>query len=80
MQYKQDFDERHPVAQQDNEVPREIDRPWGIYTREWKGWNHSIYPYVKSHQVFLCPSSGKGVDTNNARATNGWRVARQTTP
>jgi prepilin-type processing-associated H-X9-DG protein len=53
MQYNQDYDEKYPFA-------RWKDGPH-------KNWGQAIYPYVKSQQVFACPSN-----TDNTKVM-GWR-------
>jgi prepilin-type processing-associated H-X9-DG protein len=55
MQYTQDYDEKFPYAIRD---------PWGA---ERTSWRQIIQPYVKSTQLFKCPSNS---DTNTD-APNG---------
>jgi len=60
MQYVQDYDEKYPKLNNiiDNQIP---DAPSVIWTRtgtstyNWL-WMTQVYPYVKSAQVFRCPS------------------------
>jgi len=47
MQYTQDYDERFPVG-----LPN-ADGYQGV------GWGGATYPYIKSSQIFLCPSDPK---------------------
>ncbi|RYX85499.1 DUF1559 domain-containing protein [bacterium] len=54
MQYAQDYDETLPAWYNG---PSNVSNA----TTSWK-WNDSIFPYVKSEQVFTCPSDGA---TNN---------------
>ena len=59
MMYTQDYDEKYPRAIQKNERVLEID---GIKDASFSGdrawyWMKIIYPYIKSVQVFRCPSS-----------------------
>jgi len=59
MMYTQDYDEKYPRAIQKNEQVLEID---GINDASFSGdrawyWVKIIYPYVKSVQLFRCPSS-----------------------
>src|SRR4028119_1740562 len=54
MQYAQDYDEQYPMAAYDNFQG---------------GWPLTTQPYLKSLQVFRCPSGG-GAD---AAASTGWR-------
>ena len=53
MQYSQDYDERMVID-------------W-TYNTNGDIWMHRIYPYVKSSQVFQCPS-----DTATAIIPSGW--------
>ena len=53
MQYTQDYDEKLPK--------RCLTDPTGQNTYEAFSWRRQIYPYVKSTQLFACPSN-----TNNA--------------
>lgn len=50
MQYSQDYDEHLPVGG--------VNYP-GSYPNEWMwggGWGAKVYPYIKSVQVYKCPS------------------------
>ena len=47
MQYTQDYDERYPNVHYDSNP----------------GWAYVIYPYVKSEQIYQCPSESKGPPT-----------------
>src|SRR5712692_10058209 len=51
MMYAQDYDETLPV--QPNEVPKF----WLDTARA--NWCQAVFPYVKSRQVYVCPSAGK---------------------
>jgi prepilin-type processing-associated H-X9-DG protein len=42
MQYTQDYDETYPLAK--------------TYSRSPVGWSDAIYPYLRSYQLFQCPS------------------------
>jgi prepilin-type N-terminal cleavage/methylation domain-containing protein/prepilin-type processing-associated H-X9-DG protein len=53
MQYSQDFDERMPMGM--NVKPG---ADWPIENRA--GWAGEVYPYIRSAQVFKCPSDLKG--------------------
>ncbi len=48
VQYAQDYDERY--------VPVENQTCVGSCTNSFNGWPNLIYPYVKSKQIFNCPS------------------------
>lgn len=59
MMYTQDYDELYPRSIQKNEQVLPID---GINDASFSGdrawyWHKIIYPYVKSVQLFRCPSS-----------------------
>jgi len=59
LQYTQDYDEKYPLT---NNIPGN----YGGF--DWGLWMVHIQPYVKSTQLFTCPSSSR--DTNNNRYTN----------
>jgi prepilin-type N-terminal cleavage/methylation domain-containing protein/prepilin-type processing-associated H-X9-DG protein len=53
MQYTQDYDEGLPL-------PKLADSPSTDYGRRWRG---PIFPYVKSAQLFVCPSNTASANT-----------------
>jgi len=53
MQYTQDYDERYPI--QANSFNRNYSTP--ATPTEANNWIRHIHPYVKSWQLFLCPSA-----------------------
>ncbi len=55
MQYLQDFDERFPS--QNSDGPQNYADLTIPENGSTKNWIRSIYPYVKSWQLFLCPSA-----------------------
>src|SRR5689334_25398731 len=57
LQYVQDYDERYPLSRVDNS---------GITRNTWYGM---IQPYVKSTQLFQCPS-----DTNTNSGNSYWQL------
>src|ERR1035438_9360122 len=59
LQYVQDFDEKYP--------PYDTDTVSGRY-----GWVMLIQPYIKSTQVFVCPSDTAPA---NQAASGGWLTA-----
>jgi prepilin-type N-terminal cleavage/methylation domain-containing protein len=66
LQYTQDYDESYPAAglHYDSQLGR--DQALGY------GWAGDIYPYVKSAQVFACPSdSSEMIAPNNTAAYTG---------
>jgi len=66
MMYKQDYDGRFPKAGWgENEV---LPRPDGNGTAG-ASWPLKVWPYVKSLQVFVCPSDGDRVWLGNNQGT-----------
>lgn len=62
IQYAQDFDEKYPG---------------GVYATGYNtgaGWGGQIFPYVKSTQVYVCPSDGKN-DLSTFYQANMYRVS-----
>lgn len=58
MQYAQDYDDRLPM------------RRWNITNGDVYSWRRTIYPYVKSTQVFNCPSNrGNAIFTDDSDLT-----------
>jgi prepilin-type N-terminal cleavage/methylation domain-containing protein len=55
MQYVQDYDEKLPMRQFSDDAPN----AW-IFS-----WRRAIYPYVKSTQVFACPSNPSNSDSTD---------------
>ena len=49
MQYVQDYDEKYPLT-----------NTAGFSGEGWAQWEYRIQPYVKSTQIFRCPSSSRG--------------------
>jgi prepilin-type N-terminal cleavage/methylation domain-containing protein/prepilin-type processing-associated H-X9-DG protein len=54
MQYTQDYDEKLPVSATANTAPYPTNNAASNGT--WL-WMHEIFPYVKSNQLFVCPST-----------------------
>jgi prepilin-type N-terminal cleavage/methylation domain-containing protein/prepilin-type processing-associated H-X9-DG protein len=50
LQYVQDYDEKYPQC-------RSSDIALNGYNNRWAPWHLAIYPYVKSFQVYKCPSN-----------------------
>lgn len=74
MMYTQDHDERYPgvyslINAADTPEDGEV-----LYSG-FQSWQQIIYPYVKSHQLFFCPSgpSQAGVDDGAPPGTNPLR-------
>lgn len=56
IQYVQDFDETFPFAGWGAVVPHVALMPDGHTYRGFVTWPYLLYPYVKSKQVYVCPS------------------------
>jgi len=56
MMYVQDYDGKYPASQSVNGEPRPGNMNWHPGGGTWY-WQHLIYAYVKSDQIFACPSS-----------------------
>ncbi|MCW3062020.1 MAG: prepilin-type N-terminal cleavage/methylation domain [Capsulimonas sp.] len=54
MQYVQDSDENYPLTRNNTATVSTGGTTWGL-------WKVNIYPYIKSTQVFSCPSGVKSV-------------------
>jgi prepilin-type N-terminal cleavage/methylation domain-containing protein/prepilin-type processing-associated H-X9-DG protein len=63
LQYTQDFDERFPAPRQSTPTSDPSYDTWGGETQNDNGtparasWRQKIFPYVKSAQLFRCPSN-----------------------
>jgi len=59
--YAQDYDEKFPSLNSGTVTspPVPSDTAFNLWTPGvyWKSWASDIYPYVKSSQIFLCPSN-----------------------
>ncbi len=66
MQYTQDYDEKYPARVYGNAASNDI--------REAYSWRRTTYPYIKSSQVFSCPSNVRNTvdtfDSDPTRMTN----------
>ena len=70
MQYTQDFDEKLPYLSPNNALANRSDMqlPDGRgFSGRW-AWPLQLYPYIKSQQVFVCPSDP---NPNNGFNDNG---------
>ncbi len=70
MQYVQDYDETYPLNEQNTGLTLYISG-WGGYST----WMYSTHPYVKSVQIYKCPSGA--TPTNDATfglSYNGTRI------
>lgn len=70
-QYIQDYDEKFPIALV------EVGTPDGIFQAGESGWAASMQPYLKSVQIFQCPSetnppSASSAATNAAGYNDYW--------
>jgi prepilin-type N-terminal cleavage/methylation domain-containing protein len=73
MQYTQDYDEEFPPAlycgvwssdYSSRTIDTDPSKPSGVYkvssggtANHWVSWMDAIYPYIKSTQIFRCPST-----------------------
>src|SRR5471032_603000 len=65
MQYVQDYDEQYPLTRNSTATVSTGGTSWGL-------WRVNTYPYVKSTQVYTCPSgivSANGTYTNSPYGT-----------
>lgn len=82
LMYVQDYDERYPIStygptggtSSNTSVPAgKFTVSWSNYTStpyHWYSWMDIIFPYVKSVQLFDCPSA-----TDNTRGSYGYNMA-----
>lgn len=86
MQYAQDYDERLPGAAANSGG---VDRQgWVLYTTydtstytaTFDVSRGAIYPYVKSAQVFICPSDTAGQQSGLSYSLNGCSTIPDTSP
>jgi len=72
IQYVQDYDSVFPFARNDWVGPPNPinDMPFGPFRKLHEAWEHRLFPYAKSVQIFRCPSSSDGQQRNNAGASN----------
>lgn len=57
MMYLQDYDETYPVEYWSANGPGSYRLPDGRTFRGYAPWPLQLYPYIKSTQVFVCPST-----------------------
>ena len=60
MQYIQDYDEKYPITNSVGELSNTIPpNNGGYYDPYWNygSWRYVVHPYVKSTQLYRCPSS-----------------------
>ena len=58
LQYVQDYDEKYPTAYVNYATPITL----GTRSVAYQGWNGMIYPYIKSAQIYVCPSNPQPYD------------------
>jgi prepilin-type N-terminal cleavage/methylation domain-containing protein/prepilin-type processing-associated H-X9-DG protein len=72
-QYTQDYDGTYPMTRanwtfgtSDNDwTPGNVpDAPFGLCDFKHFGWEHAIFPYVKSAQMFRCPNASQNLPEN----------------
>lgn len=83
IQYIQDYDERLPGATDGNGGVNQRGG-WTYYTAfgrpaRFDPAQGSIYPYIKSSQIFVCPSDAAGSTAGNSYAINACVAAKDTT-
>lgn len=61
MMYTQDYDESYPYAT--TVIPTDANTPGGIWFTNIWAWQQVLYPYDKSMQVAVCPSSDSAYAT-----------------
>jgi prepilin-type N-terminal cleavage/methylation domain-containing protein/prepilin-type processing-associated H-X9-DG protein len=66
MQYSQDYDEKLPVSNISNAQCGDT---------VGAGWGSRIFPYVKSTQIFVCPSDSGYVDSGYTRVSYAYNSA-----
>ena len=80
MQYTQDYDERLPGSV-GGTAGNNLEGGWMVYSSFGETGNTynpakgSIYPYVKSSQIFVCPSDTIGQTTGDSYAINSCTLA-----
>jgi prepilin-type N-terminal cleavage/methylation domain-containing protein/prepilin-type processing-associated H-X9-DG protein len=74
IQYTQDYDERYPATHWEMDGNR-----LGYQTRaDERGWSYNIQPYLKSTQIFQCPSepnpplAATAISDTTGQTTNGY--------
>lgn len=81
LQYTQDYDEKYPLAYDETQSSTNTAIPAGKYrvsrssfimptAQHWYSWMDFIFPYVKSTQIFDCPSV-----TDYTRSSYGYNSA-----
>ncbi len=68
LQYERDYDEKHPLAYADDDASGTYDASLD------RGWMQIVQPYIKSTQVFQCPSELASYSPP-LRATDYWYSA-----
>ena len=66
LQYTQDYDEKYPMTAT---MPTATPKFYG--GRDWGTWMVSVHPYVKSTQLYSCPSSRSRATTTYTNAPGG---------
>jgi len=56
IQYTQDFDEKYPIYYYPSWEPNGVNGISQGTRSSGQGWGSKVFPYVKSRQVFTCPS------------------------
>ena len=64
MQYTQDYDEKYPLSRTDNITVTNING--AAQTLNGAPWHIVVQPYIKSYQLFKCPSNSATGAMNNS--------------
>jgi prepilin-type N-terminal cleavage/methylation domain-containing protein/prepilin-type processing-associated H-X9-DG protein len=64
LQYVQDYDETYPMSNKNTTTYTESGGGTGL-------WMVNTYPYVKSTQIYACPSGAKGISAKYDGASGG---------
>ncbi|HEX8234726.1 MAG TPA: DUF1559 domain-containing protein [Abditibacteriaceae bacterium] len=72
IQYTQDYDGQYPMTmanwrfgtQEYDWTTNQQDQPFGRMRLKRWGWEHAIFPYIKSAQLFRCPGANQSLPEN----------------
>lgn len=70
MQYSQDYDEKLPNFVRNNDVGGGVVDPNNKFCSDYYTWAEAVQPYVKSLQLFVCPSNTQTNSPNMGPQTN----------
>jgi prepilin-type N-terminal cleavage/methylation domain-containing protein/prepilin-type processing-associated H-X9-DG protein len=72
MQYTQDYDEKYPGITSSGGLPYVLDPAATTNGVAW--WFIELHPYIKSKQIWVCPSNSGSIGVENHPPT-GWTTA-----